>query len=441
MGPRQLSVGSRWTTTNTLIAGSMAGLGIAAMLRQGAFFPYMAGAVAGVAGLLALTRLTRRPRPSAREVAVYVAAVLLAAWWLARALGTGRAESFLPLGAGIIAFAAAFAVVRGIPYPERRPAAVAFVAVGSLSGLGGLLAVIFQWYPVAISSQGLWRLATTLTYSNAAGALLAMSLLMALALDAEKVLVRVALTVCMAALLATQSRGAVLATAIAIFLVPWAQVRRGARPLGLGVLAGLATVAVSPGSSPNPLALVVLLACLAAAAALKPGSEVGGVPMGRKVLIGVAVVAVALVAAATVLHAPIERRLQLGSTQDRGVEWSAAYAQFTSSPLIGTGPDQILHFVAPDGNVAHFAHNEYLQILAGGGLVGEVLLLGLVVAVIRAVTRHDVLAACATAALLSFALSGALDFDWHLPALCLWAGWAGGLAGPADPLTVPAPSG
>jgi hypothetical protein len=43
-------------------------------------------------------------------------------------------------------------------------------------------------------------------------------------------------------------------------------------------------------------------------------------------------------------------------------------------------------------------------------------------------------ASCGAAALVAFAVSSALDFDWHLPAPCLWAGWATGLACPPAPL-------
>jgi len=49
--------------------------------------------------------------------------------------------------------------------------------------------------------------------------------------------------------------------------------------------------------------------------------------------------------------------------------------------------------------------------------------------------RQDELASAAVAALVVFGVGGAVDFDWHLPALALCAGWAAGLATrPASPL-------
>jgi len=138
------------------------------------------------------------------------------------------------------------------------------------------------------------------------------------------------------------------------------------------------------------------------------------------------------VGAGLVLRVPIERRVALGSSEDRGHEWTAAFDQWRSSPLVGVGPDQILYFHAADGNYAHFSHNEYLQILADGGLVGEALLVIAGVCVVRAVRREDVATSCAAAALVAFAVAGALDFDWHLAALGLVGGWVAGLAGRSD---------
>jgi O-antigen ligase len=154
------------------------------------------------------------------------------------------------------------------------------------------------------------------------------------------------------------------------------------------------------------------------------------------VVLGLATIGIA-VGAGLVLRVPIERRVALGSSEDRGYEWTAAVDQWRSSPIVGVGPDQTLYFHAPDGNFAHFSHNEYLQILADGGLVGAVLLVATGVCLFRAVRRVDVATSCATAALLAFAVVGALDFDWHLASLGLVGGWVAGLSGrpsPPDPV-------
>ncbi len=45
----------------------------------------------------------------------------------------------------------------------------------------GWTGLVWRWYPMAIPTQGLWRLSSTLTYSDAAGMVLAVCLLVALA--------------------------------------------------------------------------------------------------------------------------------------------------------------------------------------------------------------------------------------------------------------------
>jgi O-antigen ligase len=415
-----------------VVAALLAILGVAATYRQGAFYSPASATVAIVAAALTLARVLAGTGPGSstttRTLHVLAAATVLAAWWMASAAIHHEPGGFLPLGAGIVAFGCAFVMTGGLPPAARPRAAAVLLGLGAVFGLVGLVAVLLRWMPLAIPSQDLWRLAGTLTYSNAAGALLALSLLIGLSLSPDQAWVRVALFLCTCSLVATQSRGAVLGAAIALCLIPWATLKETGRTLGLGVVAGLFTVALSSGNAGHPVGLVVLAAQAVVAGTLRPGTPGRARPSARTA-VGAAVVAVvALVAALTVLHTPIVRRLQLASSLERGTEWTAAVRAWISSPVIGVGPDKPLHVVATDGNVAHFAHNEYLQVLAGGGIIGEVLLLGLVVIVVRAIGGNDRMARCGCAALLAFALSGALDFDWHLPALCLWAGWVGGLA-------------
>ena len=87
--------------------------------------------------------------------------------------------------------------------------------------------------------------------------------------------------------------------------------------------------------------------------------------------------------AVAALHHEIGLRALAPSDQDRSVEWSTALHQWASAPLVGVGPDRLLVFHAVDGSFAHFVHNEYLQIGADAGAIGAVLLALSVVAVIR----------------------------------------------------------
>jgi O-antigen ligase len=436
--------------TPEAFAGIVAGLIMAATFREGAFYSADATLVLSVSLVVVIALLFTKP--NRRSVTVVAALSALALWWLIRAVAQGRTGSFLPLGASMIAFAAAFLVTRRLGDKYRVLATQLVVAVGAVSSAAGLLATTARWYPLAMPAQNLWRLSTTLTYSNAAGALLAVALLVGLGLDPRAHLNKLMVCLCVAGLVATQSRGAVLGAIVGIALVPFAQLRRSALTLVLGILGGLAVVATSSGGESQPLATVAVVVAVVLAVALPrrvpsspgTGSETVTMPApsartwagARKRAVVLVVLAVATigiaVGAGLVLRVPIERRVALGSSEDRGHEWTAALDQWRSSPVVGVGPDQLLYFHAADGNYAHFSHNEYLQVLADGGLVGAALLVLAGVCVVRAVRREDVATSCAAAALLAFAVVGALDFDWHLAALGLVGGWVAGLAARPD---------
>ena len=174
-------------------------------------------------------------RPDRRSVAVVAAMGALALWWLIRALAQGRPGAFLPLGASIDRFlGCAFLATRRLDGKYRVLATQLVVAVGAVSAAAGLLATTARWYPLAMPAQNLWRLSTTLTYSNAAGALLAVALLVGLGLDQRAPTTRLMVCLCAAGLVATQSRAAVLGALVGVVVVPVAQLRRSAVTVGLG---------------------------------------------------------------------------------------------------------------------------------------------------------------------------------------------------------------
>ncbi len=433
----------RGVETPAVFAGVLAGLMVAATFRQGAFYPADAALVLVVSLVVGVGLLFSRP--DRRAVAVAVAVGALALWWLIRALAQNRVGSFLPLGASMVAFASAFLATRRLRSEYRVLATQLVVAVGAVSAAAGLVATAARWYPLAMPAQNLWRLSTTLTYSNAAGALLAVALLVGLGLEQRARTTQLMVCLCAAGLVATQSRGAVLGAIVGVVIVPVAQLRRAALTVGLGVLGGLAMVATSSGPQAQPLAMVAVVAAVVLAVALPrragpvgssttvAGAWWGSVRKRAVVLVVLAVATIGIaVGAGLVLRVPIERRVALGSSEDRGHEWSAAFDQWRSSPLVGVGPDQTLYFHAADGNYAHFSHNEYLQVLADGGLIGAALLVVSGICVARAVRRVDVATSCATAALVAFAVAATLDFDWHLASLGLVGGWVAGLAGKPD---------
>jgi O-antigen ligase len=228
-------------------------------------------------------------------------------------------------------------------------------------------------------------------------------------------------------LVATQSRGALLAVACASLLVPWRKYVQFVIPLVAGASLGIAAVAVSPVSRSVPW----LGGALAAAVAIAVWDG-RGMPRARsgtrtRVVLSIAVLG-GLIAGALLVHHEIGLRVLAPSNQDRSVEWSTALHQWASATLSGVGPDRELVFHAADGTSAAFAHNEYLQLGADSGVIG-IALLGLVALSLgRVLRRYDALSSCALATAVCLGVAGMFDFDWHLPFVGLVGGWCGGLA-------------
>jgi hypothetical protein len=409
-----------------ICAALIFGLLIVEGWREGGFWSADAFVVA-VASLVILGLSLMMDRPDRRGLMLVGSVLALAAWWLVRAIAAGDPRQFLPLGASMVGFAAAYAATRTLEGASRQTAGLGVAVLGGVGALLGLAGLVWRWFPMAIPSQGLWRISSTLTYADAAGLVLGMCLLVALGLDLTPALVRVLVCLTAAGLLATQSRGAYVAFLGACLVVPWRRYVRFAIPLLAGIVVGGAAIASSPDHGAVPwLGLLILLAIAVSATPWRRGLAL---PTRTAIRIGVLVVLllVALVAVAA-LHHEVGLRALAPSDQDRTVEWSAALHQWGSAPWTGVGPDRLLHFHAADGTFAHFAHNEYLQIGADAGAVGVALLLLSVVAVVRVVRRTDLLASCAVAALVCFALAGGFDFDWHLSVIGLLGGWCVGLA-------------
>jgi O-antigen ligase len=280
-------------------------------------------------------------------------------------------------------------------------------------------------------AQGLWRLSTTLTYSDAAGLVLGMCLLVALGVDRHPLAARLAVCLCAGGLLATQSRGAYVAMACAAALVPWRRYAHLLLPLLAGAALGVLAVATSPDTGAVPWLGAALVAAMAISAV--PTARARAVALDPRLrMVAVCLVPFALLAAAFLLHHEIGLRALAPSDADRSAEWSVAWHQWTTAPVFGVGPDRLLVFHTADGTYAKFVHNEYLQVAADGGALGLALLAAVVAAVMRAVRRVDALSSCACAALVCGAVGGAFDFDWHLPFVGFVLGCCVGLAAGAE---------
>jgi O-Antigen ligase len=408
-----------------LVASLLGGLILIDGLREGGF--WQADALLAALASLVLLALAAALSPIDRRAwAVIGALLLLALWWLGRAWTAGPFLSFLPFGASVLAFATAFAAVRPLERRQREVAALAVGCLGATGALIGFAGLIWRWFPMAMPAQGLWRLSSTLTYSDAAGLVLGVSLLMAMSTDLCPWLARLAVCLSAGGLLATQSRGAYVAFACASVVVPWRRYLAFVGPLLSGMGLGIVAIATSPSERPTPWLGACLIGAVAVSLLWRPNTVRIGV--SRRTARVVCILGfVVLAAAGVLLRHEIAVRAFAPSDGDRSVEWSAAFDQFRGSALIGVGPDRLLQFQATDGTYAHFAHNEYLQIAADSGLVGIALLGLCAVSVVRIVRRVDVLTSCAVAALICWAVAGAFDFDWHLPFVGLLGGWIVGI--------------
>jgi hypothetical protein len=73
-------------------------------------------------------------------------------------------------------------VVRRADAARRQWCAEAMVGIGVLVGVSGWIGTAWRLPPLALASGGLWRATSTLTYANAAAALLASLSLLAIAI-------------------------------------------------------------------------------------------------------------------------------------------------------------------------------------------------------------------------------------------------------------------
>lgn len=406
------------------------GLGVtgAAVIHKGAFFPPTSLALSLLLSLLALYK----PRFGSGDAPLLAGIGGLALWWLGDTLVAGDLLSAMPFLGGILGFGSAYALACQAGDEERVSIARGIVAMGAIVALSGLAGASLHYAPLAIESDGLWRLAGTITYANAAGFLLAMAIPLSCFVETRpRWLADVASYLLVAALVATMSRGALLSAAVALPVVARPFLDRRLVPGILGLAAGVVAIFTSGRIGAQPY----LAAALAAGAV---GTVLLAPPSRRRWFLAVAAactLAVLITAATGGLAGAVELRSRGTNVEARLAEWRAALGQFGSSPLVGTGPEERLVIYTSRGRqIARFAHNEYLQVAASSGAVGLALLLAVFALAVRQVRSGraggDAIRRAAVASLLVFALAGASDFSWHLPAITIMAGWLAGISGP-----------
>jgi len=440
----------RWTTG---LAGLLLLVAVAAgLLGQGAFYTrvrWYLGVLVAVATVLALVAWP--PTRDDARLPPVVAALALATWAVldAALLGVPAAGAGPALLLGLVAV---LLVCRRLQPEDREVLLLGVVAVGLLVALAGWLGVAGRVGSWAWLGDGIWRASSTLTYPNAAAAVLVPVALMVLArlVDAPGSLpLALAATGLLAGAAATLSRAAALALAVGLVVLaglrgPRATVRAALGPC-LGALVALVGLVPSmPAAAPArpALALVGLGAGLAIAAVLARLRAVAAVALVvGGVLAGCVAVAVAAGGVGDAAGLVAETRITLASP-DRSGAVAAALRVAAEHPLTGAGPGQAdLRSRGADGGTRIFgyAHNEYVQVAAELGLVGLALLAVLLVALGRLLWRARATGpavagwAGVAAATAAFAVHSGFDFVWHLPAVLLTVTLLAGVVLPAPP--------
>lgn len=389
----------------------------AAVVAQGGY--YLPGRL--LSGLLvALGVVLARPRPNL----LVVAGGAFAAWALVRGLLEGDVVKALPAIAAIGVFTGAVVVVAQADRAQREVLAAAVVGTTALVALTGWVAVVFRVPSWSTVAEGLVRAGSTLTYPNAAAAIMAVGVAVALALP-QTLFTRLASFLLCLGIGATMSRAGVIALVAGLLVLVFGQGFRRT------------VVAAVPPLAGGLVAFGALLPSVRVAEEPRPLVAFGGLVVGAVVTLVLPrlgrIVAMLLAGGSGFAvwwfaDGPATRLTV--SSPDRSGAIEAALKQVARTPLLGTGPGKSFLFFQ-DRNTGmrfiQYVHNEYLQVLVELGAIGLLLVLAVVAAVLIGMRRGDPLWAGAMAAVVVVLVHSAFDFLWHLPAVLVVAGLCAGL--------------
>jgi hypothetical protein len=434
-----------------------------------------------IAGLLVGALPTARLSPAAWISLGLLAA--FAAWTALSLIWTESVEQTFAEAARVAGYLGVFvlALLAWRPNGARRMAAAVAAGV-SLVVVAALLSRLHPaWFPEAGQTaiyleSGRERLSYPLNYWNGLGALVAIGLplLLHLAADARRVLVRGFAAAAMPAFMLTAfftlSRGGIGAAivAVAVYLLLTSdrlpKLLSALLPAAGGLLLILAAstreslqdglltpVATEQGDEVLLLALLVCAAVGAIQAAFVMG--LGGKRRPRwsqvspraatapsAVALGAAVVALLAVDApgrATDAWDEFKQpasagkgagRLGSAAGQSRYQYWSATVKENATAPLIGTGAGTFKYWWARDGDnndSVRDAHSLYMQTLGELGIVGIALIAAFLLTVLLVAARQTLRGppversaiAAAAAGCSAFAITGAVDWVWQIPVL------------------------
>jgi O-Antigen ligase len=417
------------------------------------------GALLAVAGVLVVARYRsetfRTPRWALLGIGVMIASTAL----------TGLVDGHMAEALAPISLLAGLAVIvagtAALPAPSRRQLADLVLALGAFLAATAWIGVAFHLEPLGHPDGGLWRAATTVTYANAAAAILGPLALWGLArtTTSKEWSSRMVVVLLVCGLTATLSRAGIasfiVGLAVLILMLGFQALWRGG---GLAVVGGLiAAAALAPGMPADhhaePWWAVLGLTMGVSLGMVSPTGRTGPGTLARpRRKLWIAALALVLLGAGMALMGlASHNRLWSGrvsvSSPDRSSLASVALQMWLQHPVTGVGPERaIFLWTAADGRPVfdRYAHDEYLQLAVEQGAVGLMGLAGLGLAVAATVReggiprrRHDqsetmarALRAGAIAGLVCMAVHSGFDFLWHVPAVVMVAALAVGLAAP-----------
>jgi O-antigen ligase len=374
-------------------------------------------------------------RPQRHELdAAFWAPLALGGWYVIAGVAAHDAGGAVAAVSLLVSLASAVFVVRRASADERRVVLAGVVAVGVLVAATGWAGVALRQYPHALEDGGLWRAASTITYSNATAGLLAMVALLALGgfVRDRRGPSTIAAYMIVVGLLATLSRAGIIGFIIGfVVLIVTTRGRILVRTWQIFAGAALATITLLPSMPASHGARPAL-----AFAGLAAGVLVVLAPP-RLVVVGALGCAALLVGSpqlrgdtSSALHPIVSGRVSTDSP-DRVHERNAALHLAATHLLAGAGPGRVdLHWdvVQPEPETMHvaYAHDEYLQTLDESGVVGLAIVVvgcgAVTLALIRrARTQRAANAAVVIAALVAVAVHSSMDFLWHVPVIPLAA--------------------
>ena len=430
--PRRVEAAGRLTAV--LLVAALA----AAAIQQGGFF---ARGQIPVAALLVAALLSAFPLERAWDPALrlpFAIGGLAVAWALARALPSGSLRS--AAGEGLLLAALALVVVLAgrLDAPARRVALAGMLGTGVILAATAWAGMAWRITPWALTSEGLWRGASTITYANATGCVLAALALTALALlggARRSLLLSLLLALLLLGLATTLSRAAALAFLVGLSVLVLLRgpgvLRALAVPFAGAFVAFLCLAPSMPVSSEQRplLATGGLVLGFALVAGIMAGGRRGLVVAGVAALIFVVGAGTRVVAAGSLGDAGSRissSRLQADSPA-RARLHAAALDLVAGDPLVGVGPGRFVRESRAHGRlrVQQYVHDEYGQLLVEQGAIGAALGAALLLSVARLLWRcrsdapERALWAGTVAAFAAVAVQSGFDFVWHVPIVLL----------------------